>query len=169
MLNEILEYLSTIDFREIIYAGFGSFLGFGLTVFLEKKSEKKNKKEILIMALKNIGVELGGISGAISEALATNQQSQLIIDTPIYESLVRSGNILMFIEKEYYSELIEAYAFIKYLHEQEMDMSISYERKTELRTKAKDDIQSLLPKFKELKKNNYYLELAQGNTSSNQQ
>lgn len=169
LLNEILEYLSTIDFREIIYAGFGSFLGFGLTVFLEKKSENKNKKEILIRALKNIGLELSGIAGAITKALANNQQSKLIIDTPIYESLVRSGNILMFIEEDYYSELIETYALIKYLHEREIDISISYEEKTALRVKVQNDIQTLLPKFKELKRNNYYLELVQGNDSNDRQ
>ena len=146
MLNGILCFFQAIDLREIFYAVFGSFFGFGLTILLEKKSEKKNKKEIMLRALKNIELELREIVSAISATL-DDQQSKLIIDTPIYESLLRSGSILIFIEEDYYSELIETYALIKYLHEREVDMTIGSDEKTIIRKNTQKRIYALLHKF----------------------
>ena len=119
IINAIVDFVLSIDLREIVYAAVGAFLGFWLAIIMEKKSDKKKEEETIKNSLKNILEEIKDISKTINESIdaynQTNELGQLFIDIPIYEAAVQSGNILVLVGKPYYADLLKLYSYIKYL------------------------------------------------------
>lgn len=113
LIDIIVNFIFSIDLREIVYAAIGAFLGFWLAIIMEKKSDKKNEAETIRNSLKNMLKELKDISDAIKDSVdaynSTNEFGQLYIDIPIYEAAVQSGNILVLVDKPYYAELLQVY------------------------------------------------------------
>ena len=141
VMYRIVEFILTIDLREIFYAAVGAFLGFWLAIVLEKSSTRKKEIETIRSLIKNLLTELCEIEDSI---LTTSKDRRLIIDLPIYEASIQSGNILAFVDKAYYGRLLKTYSKIKNLIYKETENSEEIERyRNEVGTYIKDTIEEI--------------------------
>lgn len=127
VLRIIGDFIVSIDLREIIYAAIGAFLGFWSAIILDNKSKKKSEAELINTSLKNLRIELEDIYNALQDA---SVGQNIVIYTPIYDASVNSGNILVFVEKGYYIDLLKTYSMIKILAQAEFDTSSFYGKTT---------------------------------------
>ena len=154
IIDSILHFFLTIDIREIIYAAVGAFLGFGLAILMEKKSDKKKEKETIKNSIDNILKELKDIYDTISDSIDDyndkKELGQLFIDIPCYEAAVQSGNILILVNKPFYMDLLKSYSYIKYLSVAETkDNGYSEIELIEIRGKTKEKIESIIKTIEE--------------------
>lgn len=146
----IWNFILSIDLREILYAAIGAFFGFWLALILEKNSERKSKEELIETSLKNLIIELKEIEEALKNS---NANQKLIIDIPIYEASVQSGNILVFVEKKYYIDLLKTYSSIKMLIRKEEQMSaansnqLDLEMRSQSRMEFRISVQNTIEEF----------------------
>ena len=145
-----IHWLYNLDYKEIIYAAFGAFVGFGLTIILEKlaaRRENNEKKRLLInnilLELKDIKTNLEEIAN-LTESEELSELPHLFIDVPIYESTLQSGFLLNFIDEDYYIDIIRVYSQIRLLSDYEDSNAYSKEDIIETRNSVVRSIDSLI-------------------------
>lgn len=141
MLSESIYFLKSIDYYEIIYAAIGAFLGFGLTLIIEKKNQKNKENSLITSSLKSITLELNDILFSINSC---GRNQRIIIDIPIYEAFVQSGNVFILVDKFYFINLIRTYSKIKVLCNMENSDKISDSVLASFRTETSTEIIALL-------------------------
>ena len=140
MINSIISFFSLFDLREVFYAAFGAFVGFWLTILLEKRKSNDESKVKRDLLLSNIVVEL---KETMTDIRDSNPQDTLFIDIPIYEALVQSGAILDFVDAPFYVDLMKTYSSIRLLIECENE-GYDVEEKHRIRMDAVKRINSLV-------------------------
>lgn len=118
----VIDFSQQVNLWEFVYAFAGAFFGFGLTVLLEcifnKFREHKHKKEVL----KNIKKELLQIKNEAFAVMINKNRYYPSFEPfiPCYYALVQSGDLLIFVNDNYYEALIAAYFSLRLLKRREM-------------------------------------------------
>ena len=118
-----------IDFSDLVTTAAGAFLGFLLAFWLQAIFDKKRRKQ----TIQNVRFELSDLF----TFLERNKDNRMVtneIYVPIWEAVTGNGDILSYIKKPYYSELIEVYTHILSL--KELESSLNYVKNQEEQEKC---------------------------------
>lgn len=99
-------------FFDIVNTAIGAFLGFVFGYLLEMIIESKKRQN----SIKNLKIELNDILNT----LKNHKNNKCVLNdyhTPIWEAVKGSGDILSYIKKPYYEQLIIVYSKIENLQD----------------------------------------------------
>lgn len=96
---------------------FGAFVGFGLALYLQRKTDKAVKLDKHKKVIKSITQELLDISQSLQGYIAVNQVYKQKITIPAWDAILNSGFILELIDYPLYDNLIHVYSLIKSFNE----------------------------------------------------
>ena len=121
-----IEFLKTIDVKELIYAAAGAFIGFWLAIKGDNKQEKKKESEDAKQCIKELITELEDIKVNLINP-EFNPREKCYIDplkTPVWNGLISSNSIQCLSKQKqkmevkrknviWYKHLFEVYGQIK--------------------------------------------------------
>ena len=125
-INIIIEFIQSIDLREIVYAAVGAFLGFWLALKGDSRQEKKKDTDDAMQCIHELITELVKIKGYLNDS-SFNTSTKCYIDplkTPVWNGLI-SSNSIQYLSKQkqkmeskgknvlWYKHLFEVYGQIK--------------------------------------------------------
>ncbi len=140
-MDFVMDFTIDISLGDILNSFIGAFFGFGLTLLIELIVSSFRNCSLRKKSLTNLKVELNDIKDAISKC---SDDDELIIDIPIWETIVQSGGIFLLYRKVYYLDLLKTYSRIKLLVEQEKDEQCDIDELQKSREAVKNDICNLL-------------------------
>ena len=118
---------------QLLIEFFGAFLGFLFAALLSSVSERRETKNRYKMILNSLINELNDIVEPMKQYIASNTVLKARIAVPAWDALQYSGMTLQLLGKEYFDDLITAYAKIKAYNEDRLyDKTVTVDRMADI-------------------------------------
>ena len=110
-------------FVELIAGTISGFIGFFFALYVEKRKDKENQINRIIVIIKSIAEELTDISATLKQYVDKEQTINRRIYTPNFDTLMSSGMIIELVEKDIYPYIIDGFSLIKRLNDERDSLS----------------------------------------------